>query len=362
MPCAGPAAAIHLVEGGPADGQPGVGQPLQLGDRQLRLGGELLVVGMRRCGGGQVRPPLRQYTSKSAQAAAGGDVGGEHGGHAVLHLPGAPGVLGSDARRGVPSEVAVSSIAIPGPIRSSSRPAATQRRARQLARRSFQSHTYDLSRACIRPHPRARPPPRDSSSSLASPVSAVMYAKQNRAAPLRQHAAQNSPDLRIHPRDAPGHPLCWPSGRGIFLFVTNQDASRPPDYTDVRRRPGTASRSSSLTVTSVAGQSGSNRVHMSTHRVSGGHQKETARNRGRTDDPRVGFALPFPGQSHSLLGRVALSARGDPCSRQSSPPFHPQPSTPILRVRHWCGARRHLASALAAAAHHCAGRPLSCCQ
>ena len=50
--------------------------------------------------------------------------------------------------------------------------------------------------------------------------------------------------------------------------------------------------------------------------------------RGRTGDPRVGFALPFPGQSPSLVGRVALSARRDPCLRQSAPPFLPQPSTP----------------------------------
>ena len=50
--------------------------------------------------------------------------------------------------------------------------------------------------------------------------------------------------------------------------------------------------------------------------------------RGRTGDPRIGFALPFHGQSPLLVGRVALSARRDPCLRQSAPPFLPQPSTP----------------------------------
>src|SRR4029077_5830935 len=50
--------------------------------------------------------------------------------------------------------------------------------------------------------------------------------------------------------------------------------------------------------------------------------------RERTGDPHVGFALPFHGQSPLLVGRVALSARRDPCLRQSAPPFLPQPSTP----------------------------------
>jgi hypothetical protein len=50
--------------------------------------------------------------------------------------------------------------------------------------------------------------------------------------------------------------------------------------------------------------------------------------RGRTGDPRLGFALPFHGQSPLLVGRVALSARRDPCLRQFAPPFLPQPSTP----------------------------------
>jgi hypothetical protein len=100
-----PAAAVHLVERHPLHGQPGRGQPAQLPHRELRLGGEIQVTGDP---GGPPprhvpRPAVRHVHIEVCPCLpARGDVGGEHGGHAVLHLPGAPGVLRRHARGGVP--------------------------------------------------------------------------------------------------------------------------------------------------------------------------------------------------------------------------------------------------------------------
>ena len=71
------------------------------------------------------------YTSKSARPARRGDVGGEHGGHAVLHRFVTPACCGATHAVKSPAfRSAVSSIAIPGPIRSAHRPAATPPPAR----------------------------------------------------------------------------------------------------------------------------------------------------------------------------------------------------------------------------------------
>jgi hypothetical protein len=99
------AAAIHLIECGPPGRQPGRGQPAQLSHRELRLGGEFQGIGDP--GGaapGKIPcPAVRHvYIEVRPRLAARGDIGGEHRGHAILHLPGAPGMLRRYARGGVP--------------------------------------------------------------------------------------------------------------------------------------------------------------------------------------------------------------------------------------------------------------------
>src|ERR1022692_967826 len=97
----GTAAAVHLVGGYPPGGQPRRRQPPDLIDRELRLRSEL------QPGGDPGPPPPRQVTGPPLRHVhvkvrprlpGSGDVGGEHRGHAVLHLPGAPGMLRSGAR------------------------------------------------------------------------------------------------------------------------------------------------------------------------------------------------------------------------------------------------------------------------
>lgn len=80
------------------------GQPVQLAHRQLWFGGELQVTGnARRAAAWQVTGPAlwHIHIKVRPRLPMGGDVGGKHGGHAVLHLPGAPGVLGRHARGGI---------------------------------------------------------------------------------------------------------------------------------------------------------------------------------------------------------------------------------------------------------------------
>jgi hypothetical protein len=112
--------------------------------------------------------------------------------------------------------LAVSSIARPGPIRSPSR-SGSQAAARPAssARRSFQSHAYDRSRACIRGRGRER---------------------HLHAAALRHHPAQDRHDLGVHPRGARRDILyAGLRGRGIVLFCHKfENESRPPRITPVQ--------------------------------------------------------------------------------------------------------------------------------
>ncbi len=97
-----PAPAVHLVGGRPRDPEPGRYQAFRLRDGQLRLRGERQL--LRDPG---LLPPLRVrrpavrhvHIKIHPRLPERGDQGREHPGHAVLHLPGDPGVLRGDARR-----------------------------------------------------------------------------------------------------------------------------------------------------------------------------------------------------------------------------------------------------------------------
>ena len=147
-----------------------------------------------------------------------------------------PGVLRHHARARVPVlDIGVSSIAIPGPIRSRSR-SGSQAAASpgSSARRSFQSHTY--SRAGLHPVlplissrlgqvPAVRPRP-------ARQRGHVAEGRPDTAA-LRHHPAQNHPDLRVHTRGGrPDILYAGPRGR-VVVVVCHKAAnvSRPPQVT-----------------------------------------------------------------------------------------------------------------------------------
>jgi len=98
------AASVDLVERDPPGRGSGRQLPVQLVHGQLRLGRELQVLGDPGgpTTGGIGRPALRHvHVEVDPGLPVRGDVGAEHGGHAVLHAAGAPGVLGCHARGGL---------------------------------------------------------------------------------------------------------------------------------------------------------------------------------------------------------------------------------------------------------------------
>jgi hypothetical protein len=105
----------------------------------------------------------------------GGDVGGEHGGHAVLHFPGAPGMLGSHARRGVPLLQMRGLVdRDPGPDQVATGVLPASRRPVPAAPRAGPSSPAHRTAAgpASGPSPHARPPPPGSSNSPAPPATA----------------------------------------------------------------------------------------------------------------------------------------------------------------------------------------------
>ena len=96
-----PAPAVHLVGGGPRGADPGCHQAFRLRDGQFRLRGERqllrdprLLPPLRVCG-----PAVRHvHIEIGPGLPEGGDQGGEHPGHAVLHLARHAGMLRRDAR------------------------------------------------------------------------------------------------------------------------------------------------------------------------------------------------------------------------------------------------------------------------
>jgi hypothetical protein len=98
-----PATAVNLVGGDPPEPQPRGCQASDLRDRDLRLRGELQA--LRDPGllpaPGVLRPRVRHVHVEVAPGLPErGDQGGEHPGHAVLHLAGDARVLGRGARGG----------------------------------------------------------------------------------------------------------------------------------------------------------------------------------------------------------------------------------------------------------------------
>ena len=106
----------------PSGRQPRRDQPPHLGGRQVRLGRHHQVLRDPGCPAALrvPGPPVRQVHVEVRPRLPGrGDIGGENGRHAVLHLAGAPGVLRATHAVASPClSCAVSSIAMPGPIRS----------------------------------------------------------------------------------------------------------------------------------------------------------------------------------------------------------------------------------------------------
>ena len=107
-PARGPeltAAPVHLVRGSPHGAEPGRHQPFQLLYGQFRLRGEHqpvrdagLPAALR-----VLRPALGHVHVEIGPRLPGrGHQRGENPGHAVLHRAGDPGVLGRDARSGLP--------------------------------------------------------------------------------------------------------------------------------------------------------------------------------------------------------------------------------------------------------------------
>ena len=234
------AAAVHLVECRPCHGQPGRGQPAQLLHRELRLGGELQVSGDP--GGSPARhvprPAVRHvHVEVRPGLPAGGDVGGEHGGHAVLHLTGAPGVLRRHARG------SVSVLDVRGLVDRDARAGQVTLQIRdprrgQRGKLCAQVRPVPPVRAEQRLHPA---PPLMTSRFRQRPAVSPGSRRQrhhvvqrHRGAPLlRHHPAQDRPDLRIRPRRAVRDiSYAGQRGRVVFaLFHKPGNAPRPPQVT-----------------------------------------------------------------------------------------------------------------------------------
>ena len=242
------AAAIHLVGGYPGQRQ-GRRQASHLIDRELRLGGELQVIGDagRPPARQVIRPPRRHVHIEAGPGVPdGGDVGGEHGAHAVLHFPGAPGMLGSHARRGVPLlQVRGLVDRDPGPdqvasgVREPGGGQARQPRAQVLPvpRIGPQQGLHPapaLMPGGLRQAPAIRPHPRGQRQHVRE--------RHRHAAALRHHPAQDRHDLGIRPRGARRDILyAGLRGRGIVLFRHKlKSEPRPPQitYAQFRSRAG----------------------------------------------------------------------------------------------------------------------------
>ena len=237
------AAAVHFVGGGPPQRQPRRGQPFQLPDRELRLGGELQVVrdpGL--AAAGHVLGPASGHVHVEVGPGlpARGDVGGEHGGHAVLHRVRDPGVLRCHARGEVP-RLQVRGLVDRDPRPDQVRPITRQPRRRQRGQ----------------PGPQVLPVPHVAAEQPLHPVPALMPgrlgdrpavrpgARRQRdrvserhlhAAALRHHPAQNALDLGINLRRAVRDVL-YPGRRGrvcVVGFHKASNATRPPQDTRVQ--------------------------------------------------------------------------------------------------------------------------------
>jgi hypothetical protein len=269
------AAGVHLVERGPADGQPCRDQPPELRNCQIRLGRHHQVLRDPGCPAPVrvLRPPVRHVHVEVRPGLPGrGDIGGEHGGHAVLHLAGDPGVLRRDARgrvavlelcglidrdagadqvirvtrqprRGQPRELAAQRLPVP-PVRA-------QQRLHPV--RSLVPGLLGDGPA-VRLHPRRQRrhvPERDL-----------------HAAALRQHPPQHRPDLCIYPRAALADiPYAGPRGRDLVVFFHKAGSvSRPPRVTGI---DSSASQVPSLTVTPPARMPPTQRSRPGTNRKTG---------------------------------------------------------------------------------------------
>ena len=238
------AAAVHLVGGHPGQRQ-ARRQASHLLDRELRLGGELQVLGDpgRPAARQVIRPPLRHvHVEAGPGLPGGGDVGGEHAGHAVLHLPGAPGMLGSHARRGVPLlQVRGLIDRDPGPDQVAvgvCQPGSGQSRQLRpqvlpVPRIGPQQGLHPapaLMPGRLRQAPAVRPHPRRQRQHVRE--------RYLHAAALRHHPVQDRHDLGICPRGARRDILyAGLRGRGIVLFRHKlKTESRPPQIADAQSR------------------------------------------------------------------------------------------------------------------------------
>jgi hypothetical protein len=206
------AAAIDLVIRGPLRGQARREQAPDLGDGQLRLG---LALELARDSRGPAPPPVllpplrHEHVEVRPGLPGRGHPRGEHRGDAVLHVPGAPGVLRRHARGRVPV------LELRGLINRDPRPGQVTRVAGQPGERE----PGQL-------RPQVRPVPPVGAEQGLHPVRALVPGRLRqapavrlhprrqlphviqrgpRAAPLRHNPAQHRPDLRIRPRRAPGH-------------------------------------------------------------------------------------------------------------------------------------------------------------
>ena len=234
------AAGVHLVERRPADRQPGRDQPPELRNCQIRLGRHHQVAGDPGCLAPVrvLRPPVRHVHVEVRPGLPGrGDVCGEHGGHAVLHLAGDPCMLRRDARGGI------AVLELRGLIDRRARADHVIRVARQPRRGqpgelTAQPPPVPPVRAQQRLHPvrplmpgllgdgpAVRPHPRRQRRHVPE--------RDLHAAALRQHPPQHRPDLCIHPRDALADiSYAGPRGRDLVVFFHKADsASRPPQIT-----------------------------------------------------------------------------------------------------------------------------------
>ena len=201
------AAAVYLVVRRPFRGQARAQQPLQLGDGQLRF---RLVPQPAGDPGGPaplpvLLPALRHEHIEVRPGLPGrGHPRGEHRGDAILHVPGAPGMLRRHARRGVPV------LELGGLADRDPRPDQVTRVAGQPGPREGRQL-----------RPQVLPVPAAGAEQGLHPVRALVPGRLRqapavrlhprrqlphvlqrgpRAAALRHHPSQYRPDLRICPR------------------------------------------------------------------------------------------------------------------------------------------------------------------
>ena len=166
-----------------------------------------------------------------------GDVGGEHGGDAVFHLAGAPGVLGSHACR------VIAVLEVRGLVDRDPRPdQVTLVIGQPPGSQGRQLRPQVLPRPRIRPEQGLHPAPALVPGRLRQlPAVRPRPRRQRRhvperhlyAAPLRQHPPQKGPDLRIYPRGGVADIFyAGPCGRVVVvLFHKLSNSSRPPQVT-----------------------------------------------------------------------------------------------------------------------------------